>query len=103
MTAKEFIQKIPTKVNPEEIAGVSTILHFNLGENEQYSIKVNDGKAEFVEGLVGDAECAIQTKPEEFVKIATGETNPMMAMMMGKLKVQNPGALMKYAKLLGIM
>ncbi len=29
--------------------------------------------------------------------------NPMMAMMMGKLKISNPAAMLKYAKILGLM
>lgn len=103
MTAKDFLEKIPAKVKPADVEGLKTILHFDLGETEKYSIKVEDGKANFIEGLVGDAECVLSAKADDFVKIATGETNPMMAMMTGKLKVQNAGALMKYVKLLGIM
>ena len=41
--------------------------------------------------------------PENFMKVAEGDLNPMMAMMSGKLKIKNPAAMMKYAKILGLM
>ncbi len=78
-------------------------MHFDFGENENYSISVADGKATLENSFVGNPECVIKASEEDFVKIATGDMNPMMAMMMGKLKISNPGAMMKYAKMLGIM
>lgn len=102
MTAKEFLATVPTKVKPEENKDLNTALHFDLND-EQYTISVKDGVAELQDGLVGEPEITLKAKPDDFVKIASGEMNPMTAMMFGKLKVSNPGAMMKYAKLLGFM
>ncbi|MCY1376331.1 hypothetical protein D9M69_638130 [compost metagenome] len=55
------------------------------------------------EGAVEDAEVNITVKEEDLLSIIQGNTNPMMAMMMGKLKISNPGAMLKYAKILGLM
>ncbi|MBK8429598.1 MAG: hypothetical protein IPL27_28240 [Lewinellaceae bacterium] len=33
----------------------------------------------------------------------SGDLNPMMAMMTGKLKISNPGEMLKYAKMFGLM
>lgn len=102
MTAREFLEKIPTKVNPEENKDLNTSLHFDF-KDEKYTIAVVDGKAEFKEGLEGDPEITLRATSGDFAKIASGEMNPMTAMMFGKLKVSNPAAMMKYAKMLGLM
>lgn len=102
MNAREFLERVPKKVDPEENKGLNTALHFDFNE-EQYTLAVKDGVAEFLEGLVGDPEITLKAKADDFAKIAAGEMNPMTAMMFGKLKVSNPGAMMKYAKMLGFM
>lgn len=102
MTAKEFLVGLANKLKPEDIGDVNTVIHFDL-KGESYTLKVAEGKAEFLESLVGESEVTLTASPEDLVKIATGDTNPMMAMMTGKLKISNPGAMMKYAKMLGLM
>lgn len=103
MSAKEYLENTAARLNATEIGDVNTTLHFDFGGNTAYSMQVADGKAELKEGLIGEAECVIKADADDFVKIATGDMNPMMAMMMGKLKLSNPGAMMKYAKMLGLM
>ncbi len=103
MSAKEYLQNTASRLTPSEVEGVATTLHFDFGGGADYSIIVADGKAEFKDGFVGTAECVVKADADDFVKIATGDMNPMMAMMMGKLKLSNPGAMMKYAKMLGLM
>lgn len=103
MSAKEYLQNTASRLTATDVEGVTTTLHFDFGGGADYSMVVADGKAEFVDGLVGTPECVIKADADDFVKIATGDMNPMMAMMMGKLKLSNPGAMMKYAKMLGLM
>lgn len=102
MTAKDYLQDIVAKIKPEEIKDVDTNIHFELG-SEKYTIAINEGKADFKEGLVGEGELGMTATPENFLKVAQGDLNPMMAMMSGKLKIKNPAAMMKYAKMLGLM
>ena len=40
---------------------------------------------------------------QEFFESLPSKVNPMMAMMTGKLKISNPGEMMKYAKVFGLM
>ena len=103
MSAKEYLQNTASKLTSGDIDGISTTLHFDFGGGANYSMVVADGKAEFIEGLVGTPECLLKADADDFVRIANGDMNPMMAMMMGKLKLSNPGAMMKYAKMLGLM
>lgn len=102
MTAKNYLESIVAKIKPEDLKDVDTNIHFELGD-EKYTIAINDGKAAFKEGLIGEGELGMKATPENFLKVAQGDLNPMMAMMSGKLKIKNPGAMMKYAKMLGLM
>jgi putative sterol carrier protein len=102
MTAKEFLDSLPAKIAAQEASDIQTTIHFDLGE-EQYTLAVANGAATVKEGLLGESEVTLKTSGEDLVKIASGDLNPMTAMMFGKLKISNPAAMMKYAKMLGLM
>ncbi len=105
MTAKDFLMGLPDKVSPEAIKGHNTNFHFDLAGDDggQYTLKIDDGKASIVEGLDGDANCVVKAKGADLMDIVEGRQNPMMAFMMGKIKVSNQGEMLKYAKILGLM
>jgi putative sterol carrier protein len=105
MDAAAFLENLKSKVHPEAIAGHDTVLHFNItGDNAtQKTVQIADGKIDVLDGLVGEAKCVVTAKAETLMKLVKGEENPMMAFMMGKIKVSNPGELMKYGKILGLM
>lgn len=105
MTAREYIENIPNKVAKEAIEDKQTRFHFDLsGENPtQMTLTIDNGNISVEEGIVDEAKCVISGKSQNFVNVVTGQTNAMMALMMGKVKVSNQGELMKYAKLLGII
>ncbi|MCY7329810.1 MAG: SCP2 sterol-binding domain-containing protein [Saprospiraceae bacterium] len=100
---KEFLYALPAKVQPEAVEGVSTLFHFDVEGSGQYTVQINDGKMEVSEGLTGDPSCKVSTSAENFSKLISGDLNPMMAMMTGKLKISNPGEMLKYAKMFGLM
>jgi len=102
MTLEDYFDSLTQKVKPEDLEGIDTRINFDLkGKNMHVTVK--DRKIEAGEGPVEDAEVNITVKEEDLLSIIQGNTNPMMAMMMGKLKISNPGAMLKYAKILGLM
>ena len=105
MTSKDFIYGLPGKVPASAIEGMETTFHFDLdGEDGgQYTISVADQKVEVTDGLNGEANCVVKSSGENFVSLAKGDLNPMMAMLTGKLKISNQSELLKYAKLFGLM
>jgi putative sterol carrier protein len=103
MTALELLAAMPSKVNPDDLVGVNTVFQFDFGTDGQRTLSIVDGKAEITEGLNGEAECVLTSKGDDFVKLMNGDLNPMMAVMMGKVKLSNMAAMMKYAKMFGIM
>lgn len=105
MNTQEFLDKIKDKVNPDALVGVTTSFHFDIeGEKGgQYTLNINNGEIDLQKGLNGEAKCAVKSTDTNLLALVKGELNPMMAVMTGKVKITNPGELMKYAKLLGLM
>ena len=100
---KQFLFSLPEKVAPEAVEGLSTLFHFDVADAGLFTVKLDDGKFEVSEGLNGDASCKVTTTAESFSKLLERDLNPMMAMMTGKLKISNPGEMLKYAKIFGLM
>ncbi len=106
MTAKDFIYSLPKKVPSAALEGAETLFHFDLtGEEDggQYSLEIKEGKLEVKEGFEGEPKCKVTSKAANFVKVVTGEINPMMALLTGKIKISNQGEMLKYAKVFGLM
>ncbi|MBP7185102.1 MAG: SCP2 sterol-binding domain-containing protein, partial [Saprospiraceae bacterium] len=101
----DFFDKMLSKVDPENLIGIDTLLHFEIeGENAgQYTIEIKDGKVDLKQGLLGEAVCSVKSTEKNLKALANGELNPMMAVMTGKVKISNPMELLKYAKILGLM
>ncbi|MFQ5448856.1 MAG: SCP2 sterol-binding domain-containing protein [Saprospiraceae bacterium] len=104
-SAKGFITALPDNVPQEYLAQVDTNFHFDIeGEGGgQFSVIVKDNKIEVFEHFEGEPNCVIKAKEQNFLKLLRGELNPMMAVFSGKLKVSDPGEVMKYAKIFGLM
>jgi putative sterol carrier protein len=100
---KDFLFSLPTKVKPEVVEGLSTLFHFDMGDAGTFTVQVDNGEIEVSEGLNGDAKCKVTTTAEVLTKLLSKELNPMMAMMTGKLKISNPGVMLEYAKIFGLM
>ncbi|HEY3385656.1 MAG TPA: SCP2 sterol-binding domain-containing protein [Saprospiraceae bacterium] len=105
MTSREFLYALPEKVDPAAIDGLETIFHFDLEGDQggQYTISVADQKVTVSDGLSGEAKCVIRSTGDTFIKLATGELNPMIAILTGKVKISNQGEMLRYAKLFGLM
>ncbi|MCC6282455.1 MAG: SCP2 sterol-binding domain-containing protein [Saprospiraceae bacterium] len=103
MDVKEFLFSLPAKVKPEAVEGLSTLFHFDIADAGQFTVQLDNGKMDVSEGFSGEPSCKVTTSTESFQKLLSGDLNPMMAMMTGKLKISNPGEMLKYAKMFGLM
>lgn len=105
MTTREMLYGLPAKVNPAAIEGLETLFHFDIDgpEGGQFTIAVSDGKVNVTDGLTGDPKCVVKSSDKNFVNLISGELNPMMAVLTGKVKISNQGEMLKYAKIFGLM
>ena len=102
MTIQNYFDNLSTKINPNDLEGIETKINFDL-KGQVVFLEVKDKKITVHQGQADNAEVNIKASADDLLSIIKGDTNPMMAMMMGKLKISNPGAMMKYAKILGLM
>ena len=100
---KEFLFSLPAKIKPEVVEGISTLFHFDISDAGQFTAQIDNGQMTVTEGLSGEPNCKVSTSADSFRKLLSGDLNPMMAMMTGKLKISNPGEMLKYAKIFGLM
>ncbi len=105
MTVSDFLKSLPSKVKPELLEGIETIFHFDIDGDGggQYTVYVANGRITVDQGLCDEPKCAIKTSTDTLMGIVNKEINPMMAVMTGKIKISNPGELIKYAKIFGLM
>ncbi|MFC4768176.1 SCP2 sterol-binding domain-containing protein [Effusibacillus consociatus] len=105
MSVQEVFSTLTEKMNtvPNGIAGVNTVYQFDLSGDQggTYQLKIEDGKAEYVQGTSFDAKCSLQMSDESFLKLMKGKLNPTMAFMTGKLKINGDvGLAMKLQSIL---
>ena len=80
------------------VAPIGNTLKFNMGGEFIY-IDGNNGNAVTAEDK--DADCTISVEKDDFIALTTGDLNPMMAFMGGKIKVDGDvGVAMKLQNLL---
>ena len=103
MDVKDFLFNLPQKVNPDAVEGMSSVFHFDVPDSGQYTVRLDNGKLDVSEGLQGEPSCTVRANTETLTKLLSRDLNPMMAMMAGKLKISNPGEMLKYAKIFGLM
>lgn len=101
MASKEEINAIfPTMMdnfNADKADGIDATIQFDLsGDNGGlYWVNVSDGQVTHGEGQSESVDMTVKADADAFHGIATGETNPMQAFMMGKIKVDDMGLGMK--------
>lgn len=105
MTSREYLYALSAKVQADAIEGLETIFHFDLeGDGGgQFTVKVADGKVNVSDGLMGEPNCVVRSHEETFNKLISGDLNPMMAVLTGKVKISNQGEMIRYAKIFGLM
>jgi putative sterol carrier protein len=75
------------KDKPEIAQKINAIYQFNITGDTGGSWTVDLVKPEVREGEDAGARCTVTVKDEDFMKIVSGQLNPQMAFMSGKLKI----------------
>ena len=100
MTAKEIVLGLPTRFKGDG-ATDDGIFQFKLeGDGGgEFTVNVINGVCTVEEGLVGEADCVISATASDFEDAELGRANKQMAVMMGKIKISNLGAMLKFMTL----
>lgn len=99
MSLAEITQNMKTRVG--DSAGLNKSVKFDFGSDGIVRI---DDKASpaVVDNEDAPADCTVKVSMADFLDIAAGKTNPQMAFMMGKLKIEGDMSVaMQLGKVLG--
>lgn len=106
MTPKEYFeQKVPSnlKSRAEKLASINAIYEFQINGDQggTWTLDLTVPGGSVATGSSGKANCTVTMQDENFVKLVSGELNPQMAFMTGKLKVAgNMGLALKLTNIL---
>jgi putative sterol carrier protein len=98
-TAKEIILSLESRFKPEKVeADLDIVFHFQLSGDAggDFTVTIKDKTCRVEEGLVGEAKCTVKAKDNVYAEVELGKTNAQMAFMMGKIKVDNLNAMLKF-------
>ncbi|SRR6266536_263168 len=89
----EIFSRMAGLFRPEKAGGTNAVIHWRVGDRP-------DGGVDTYELVIADGTCTLSPKPErepkvaltlgvvDFLKVVSGNANPMMLFMGGKLKAQ---------------
>lgn len=103
-TPAEILSKLPQNVDISKLAGINASVVFDLTGDKggQWTVAVADGKINVSEGAQADPTATIKMADTDYTAMMSGQLNPMMAFMSGKIKVEGDlNAVMKLQSIMG--
>jgi len=99
----ELIKNLPKMIDPEEAKGLTGRVQFSLsGEGGgDWGVVLDDGKVSVSQGAMAEPQLTIKTSTEVAEKLLSGNLDPMMAFMTGKIKISGDMGL--GMKLMGLL
>jgi hypothetical protein len=85
--------KFPSLFRPDRAGSTNAVIHWNVGGGadggaDTYELVIADGACTLSPTPDSDPKLAITVGPVEFIKVVSGNGNPMMMFMTGKLKAK---------------
>lgn len=100
-TAREIIISLSERFKPNAATDyLEIVFHFEIsGERGgDFTVKIEDNACTVEEGLKGEAKCEIKVSDKNYEDIELGRTKAQMAFMMGKIKISNINAMLKFVE-----
>jgi putative sterol carrier protein len=97
-SVKEIFDNMPASFQPEAAAGLEVVYQFDItGEGGgQWYAAIKDGRLELTAGRHESPTATITSKAADYLAVANGKVNEVMAFATGKVRVSgNVGVAMK--------
>ena len=86
-TPRAFFEDAQGRIDPVKTAGMRASYRFEVEGAGTWRVAVDDGRVT-VEERGGDADCVVHTSEATFLRIVNGETSPISAYMLGKVRIE---------------
>jgi putative sterol carrier protein len=92
------LRSLPARLRPDDAAGWNAVFHLDLlGATESlWTVRITDGRCTVEAGLHGTPDCVVKTREKTFLGIEDGTVNPQTAFLLGKIRISNLSAMMKF-------
>ncbi len=101
-TAKEYFEAMPAAFQKDLAAKLNATYQFDLAGDGggKWFVQIRDGALEVGQGEKEKPDVLMAAQAKDYVEIAEGRANPMLAMATGKFKISgNLGLAMKLQQL----
>ena len=90
LTIADLMSKMPSAFIPEKAQGINAVLQFKFSGSEpgDWYAELQDGKVNVQQGTYPNPKMTLSADSDDYIKIFTGQLDPMQAFMAGKLKLQ---------------
>ncbi len=87
---QDVVASYPERFDPSKAQGVDDKVQMNLsGEGGgNWILHVHDGRVDVSEGVEPNPTLSVEAPADVWLSIENGQTNPMMAVMTGKVKLR---------------
>jgi putative sterol carrier protein len=94
----EIFRRMPSLFRPERAGNTSAVIHWSItgapdGGTDTYELVIADGACTLSETPSHEPKLALTVGPVDFLKVVSGNGNPVMMFMTGKLKAKGDLAL----------
>ncbi len=88
-TIQSLMEKMPAAFLPEKAAGLKAVIQFKFSgvEAGDWFITIQDGHCMVEKGIHPAPQMTLSADSADFIKVFSGELDPMQAFMHGKLKL----------------
>ena len=100
-TAREFFESLESRLNASGSGDFTGVYRFDISGAGSWRVDLANGKAEVTESNEG-GDCVVSMNENVFLRVLSGDQNPMTAFLMGKIRVDGDmGMVMRLKDLLG--
>ncbi len=101
----ELFKQMPSRFDASKAGDMNASVLFDLSGDDggQWAVNIANGECDVVEGGVESPTASVMMDAGDYSKMVSGDLNPMMAFMSGKIKVDGDlNAVMKVQTLFGM-